>query len=98
MPMLNILSTLRQFALSALCLIVVVTSNLYGQIGGRNAFGFTSMAFEPHVSSLGGMVLGQTTTSMSGMDFPSALQSGQNEVNIGYTSFMVHPRHLPYNI
>ena len=44
------------------------------------------MAFEPHVSSLGGMVLGQTTTSMSGMDFPSALQSGQNEVNIGYTS------------
>ena len=83
--MLNTLSTLRQF-LVTLGLIVVVTSNSYGQLGGRNAFGFTSMAFEPHVSSLGGMVLGQTTTSMSGMDFPSALQSGQNEVNIGYTS------------
>ena len=69
-----------------LCLYCGLTSISYGQIGGRNAFGFTSMAFEPHVSSLGGMVLGQTTTSMSGMDFPSALQHGKKELNIGYTS------------
>ena len=75
----------RQF-LVVLCLFCGTVINIYGQIGGRNAFGFTSMAFEPHVSSLGGIVLGHTTTSMSGMDFPSALQYGQKEVNIGYTA------------
>ena len=78
-------SNVRRF-LVLLCFYCGMASISYGQIGGRNAFGFTSMAFEPHVSSLGGMVLGQTTTSMSGMDFPSALQNGQKEVNIGYTS------------
>ena len=58
----------------------------YGQIGGRTSFGFTALAFEPHVSSLGGIVLGETNSSMTAMDFPSALTFAQKEINVGYTS------------
>lgn len=58
----------------------------FGQIGGRTSFGFTALAFEPHVSSLGGIVLGETNSSMTAMDFPSALTFAQREINVGYTS------------